>query len=57
VIQVIMVGIVIGFPQLVTSSLDKVTADPSKVKIDVPQETQQQRDEDSAPPDFSTPRK
>ena len=57
VIQVIMVGIVIAFPQLVTSNLDKVTADPSKVKIDVPQETQEQQDRDSAPPDFSTPRK
>jgi len=57
VIQVVMVGILIAFPQLVTSSLDKSTVDPSKVKIEVPQETQEQRDQDSAPPDFSTPQK
>ncbi|HEU4351589.1 MAG TPA: TRAP transporter large permease subunit [Burkholderiales bacterium] len=38
VIQVIMVTIVIGFPGLVTSSLEKSTVDPSKVQIEIPQE-------------------
>jgi tripartite ATP-independent transporter DctM subunit len=57
VIQVIMVGIVIAFPQLVTSSLEKSTVDPSKVNIEVPRETQEQQDQESAPPDFSTPQK
>jgi tripartite ATP-independent transporter DctM subunit len=57
VIQVIMVGIVIAFPKLVTSSLDKVTVDPSKVRIEIPQETPEQQERDAAPPDFSTPAK
>jgi len=57
VIQVIMVGIVIAFPGLVTSNLEKQTFDPSKVKIEIPQETQEQQQQDTAPPDFSTPKK
>ncbi|HET7197315.1 MAG TPA: TRAP transporter large permease subunit [Burkholderiales bacterium] len=54
VIQVIMVAIVIAFPRLVTGNLDKLTVDPSKVKIEI-QETPEERQEEqqSAPPDFS----
>jgi tripartite ATP-independent transporter DctM subunit len=38
IIQVIMVGLVIGFPQLVLGGLDHgPKLDPSKVKIDIPQ--------------------
>jgi TRAP-type mannitol/chloroaromatic compound transport system permease large subunit len=58
VLQLIMVGIVIAWPGLVTAFLDKASdVDPNKVKIEVPQETQEQQDRDSAPPDFGTPRK
>jgi TRAP-type mannitol/chloroaromatic compound transport system permease large subunit len=58
VLQLIMVGIVIAWPGLVTAFLDKASdVDPNKVKIEVPQETQEQQDQDSAPPDFGTPRK
>ncbi len=53
VIQVIMVGIVILFPQLVTGNLEKLTVDPSKVKIEVPVETPEQQEE--APPTFGAP--
>jgi GntP family gluconate:H+ symporter len=55
VIQVIMVAIVIVFPRLVTGNLDKLAVDPSKVKIEVPMETQQQEEQDTAPPDFGAP--
>src|SRR5207253_4026494 len=45
VIQVIMVGIVIIFPWLVTGNIERTTFDPSKVKIEIPQETpEEQRD-------------
>ena len=64
VIQVIMVGILIAFPQLVTWNLDKVTVDPSKVNIEIPQSEFQKEQEasekaggDEAPPDFSAPKK
>jgi tripartite ATP-independent transporter DctM subunit len=64
VIQVIMVAILIAFPQLVTWNLDKVTVDPSKVNIEIPQsdfQKEQEQDrkagESEAPPDFSTPQK
>jgi tripartite ATP-independent transporter DctM subunit len=55
VIQVIMVGIVIGFPSLVTVSLDRNAIDPSKIEINVPgpeyeQESQPQRGGKNAPP-------
>jgi len=53
IIQVIMVGIVIAFPGLVTGSLEKSTVDPSKVKIELQQEEQLEE----TPPDFSTPQK
>jgi hypothetical protein len=36
VIQIIMVGIVIAFPGLVTSNLERLTADPSKIEIEIP---------------------
>jgi TRAP-type mannitol/chloroaromatic compound transport system permease large subunit len=55
VIQVVMVAIVIAFPQLVTSNLEKSTVDPSKVEIVVPQSQEEQ--ETAPPPDFSTPPK
>ena len=50
VIQVIMVGVVIGFPGLVTGSLVKSTVDPSKIEINIPTPEEQERlDRDSAP--------
>ncbi|HEX7812038.1 MAG TPA: C4-dicarboxylate ABC transporter, partial [Burkholderiales bacterium] len=36
VIQVIMVGIVIAFPGLVTSTLQRNTVDPATIEIDIP---------------------
>src|SRR3954465_1622116 len=48
VIQVVMVAIVIAFPTLVTSSLEKSTVDPSKVQIELPA----QEEQPSSPPDF-----
>jgi TRAP-type mannitol/chloroaromatic compound transport system permease large subunit len=42
VIQLIMVAIVITFPALVLSSLERSTVDPNKVKIEIPM------DEDSS---------
>jgi len=49
IIQCIMVGILIAFPGMVTSSLDKSTVDPSKVQIEIPQE---ERPAEETPPDF-----
>jgi tripartite ATP-independent transporter DctM subunit len=50
VLQVIMVGIVIAFPQLVTAFLDKGNnVDPSTVNIEIQRE---ERTGDEAPPDF-----
>jgi tripartite ATP-independent transporter DctM subunit len=54
IIQCIMVGILIAFPGMVTSSLDKSTVDPSKVQIEIQQE---ERPTDEAPPDFGSPQK
>jgi tripartite ATP-independent transporter DctM subunit len=51
VIQVIMVAIVIAFPGMVTSSLDRTVIDPSKVRIEIPQEEQSE-----TPPDFGQPK-
>jgi hypothetical protein len=45
---VIMVAIVIGFPQLVTGNVEKSTVDPSKVQIIVPPS----ENVDESPPDF-----
>ena len=56
VIQVIMVAIVIVFPKLVTGNLEHTNIDPSKVKIEIPQETPEQQQEENAPPDFGTPK-
>src|SRR5213075_1400626 len=53
VIQVIMVALVIAFPSMVTSSLEKSTVDPSKVQIDI----QPEEERNEPPPDFSTPQK
>jgi len=54
VIQVIMVGMVIAFPGLVTGNLERSKIDPSKVQIIIPPESEQTPDE-AAPPDFGTP--
>jgi tripartite ATP-independent transporter DctM subunit len=56
VIQCIMVGILIAFPGLVTSNLEKSTVDPSKVIIDI-QPTEGAPGGDLAPPDFGSPAK
>jgi hypothetical protein len=53
VIQVIMVGIVIGFPGLVTGNLVKSSGDPSKVQSFVPADSENTQDQ--TPPDFGTP--
>ncbi len=53
VIQVIMVGIVIGFPGLVTGNLVKSSGDPSKVQSFVPSDSEDTRDQ--TPPDFGSP--
>jgi len=55
VIQVVMVGIVIAFPSLVTVALDRNAIDPSKIEINVPgpeyeQESQPQRGGKNVPP-------
>ncbi len=51
VIQVIMVGIVIAFPGLVTAGLDKgPKMDPSKVKIELQIPSQQDQPADEEPP-------
>jgi tripartite ATP-independent transporter DctM subunit len=59
VLQLIMVAIVIAFPQLVTAFLDKASdVDPSKVRIEIPQtetERKESEDRENAPPDFSMP--
>ena len=57
VVQVIMVAILIAFPGLVTSSLEKSTVDPSKVQIIIPPEEGAAPGREEAPPDFSTPGK
>src|SRR5688572_6340809 len=66
VLQVIMVGIVIAFPQLVTAFLDKGNnVDPNSITIEIPQsdfqKEQEQNEKEGAseppPPDFSTPQK
>jgi TRAP-type mannitol/chloroaromatic compound transport system permease large subunit len=55
VLQIIMVGIVIAFPQLVTAFLDKGSnVDPNSITIEIQQE---ERPAEEAPPDFSSPQK
>jgi TRAP-type mannitol/chloroaromatic compound transport system permease large subunit len=65
-LQLIMVGIVIAFPQLVTAFLDKPSdVDPNSITIEVPQSDFQKEQEQNEregrseppPPDFSTPQK
>jgi len=61
VLQLIMVGIVIAWPGLVTALLDKGTGvDPTKIQIELPEsefERKGEREEEgSPPPDFSTPK-
>jgi TRAP-type mannitol/chloroaromatic compound transport system permease large subunit len=54
VIQVIMVGIVIAFPGLVTGNLVKSKVDPSKIEINIPMPDyeREQLDHDSVERDF-----
>jgi tripartite ATP-independent transporter DctM subunit len=56
VIQIIMVGIVIAFPGVVTGSLDR-PVDPSTIEIELPStdHDQEQLDRDADLPDFGTP--
>jgi TRAP-type C4-dicarboxylate transport system permease large subunit len=57
VLQLIMVGIVIAFPQLVTAFLDKGNnVDPASIQIDIPQQEKPAGEEqESPPPDFGAP--
>jgi tripartite ATP-independent transporter DctM subunit len=57
VIQIIMVGIVIAFPGIVTGSLDKHAVDPSKIQIEIPSadHDREQLDRDADVPDFGAP--
>ena len=48
-----MVGIVIGFPGLVTGNLVKSSGDPSRVQSFVPSDSEDTRDQ--TPPDFGAP--
>src|SRR5437764_792305 len=50
-IQIVMVALVIAFPSMVTSSLEKSTVDPSKIQIEIPP----QEGEPPQPPDFGGP--
>ena len=54
VIQVIMVGIVIAFPQLVTGNLEKAKFDINKIQIEVPT-PDYEKQEIQVPPAFATP--
>ncbi len=58
VIQVIMVGIVIAFPQLVTGMLEKSAADASKIELNIqtPDYEREQLERDNAAPDFGAPK-
>ncbi len=58
VIQVIMVGIVIAFPGLVTGNLDKGTVDPSRIEIEMPavDHDREQTERDADLPDFGAPK-
>ena len=54
VIQLIMVGILIAFPGMVTSALKKSAVDPSRIEILIPapEFEREQRERDATPPDF-----
>ncbi len=57
-LQLIMVGIVIAFPQLVTAFLDKPsTVDPNSIQIELQQEDEESRRNQETVPDFGTPQK
>ena len=58
VIQVIMVGIVIAFPGLVTGNVDKRTVDPSRIELEIPapDHEREQRERDADVPDFGVPK-
>jgi tripartite ATP-independent transporter DctM subunit len=49
VIQLIMVGIIIAFPQLVTVTLQRNTIDPSKIEINIPPPEHEQPESSGAP--------
>src|SRR4051794_6077894 len=52
IIQVVMVAIVIAFPQLVTGNVEKLKIDPSKVQINIPApEYDRQQNEQPGGPD------
>jgi tripartite ATP-independent transporter DctM subunit len=51
IIQLIMVGLVIAFPGMVTGNLDKSTVDPSKIQMEIPQ-SDYDRPNEAQPPDF-----
>jgi tripartite ATP-independent transporter DctM subunit len=55
VIQVIMVAIVIAFPQLVTGNLEKTKGDASKVKIEAPTPDYEKQELDQPPGGFNAP--
>jgi tripartite ATP-independent transporter DctM subunit len=57
VLQLIMVGIVIAFPQLVTAFLDKGNnVDPTKIQIEIPKSDYGTKEGEESPlPDFGTP--
>ncbi|MFN0316350.1 MAG: TRAP transporter large permease subunit, partial [Burkholderiales bacterium] len=55
VIQVIMVGIVIAFPRLVTMNLDRSTVDSSNIEIVIPDSEGGAPAGEEAPPDFGGP--
>jgi tripartite ATP-independent transporter DctM subunit len=55
IIQIIMVAIVIAFPQLVTMNLDRSTVDASKVEIVIPDAEGGAPPGEEAPPDFGEP--
>ena len=57
VIQVVMVGIVIAFPRLVTGNLERSTVDPSKVKIEIQEVQPEEEKQEQTPPDFGAPQK
>jgi tripartite ATP-independent transporter DctM subunit len=57
IIQLLMVGLVIAFPQLVTGNLVKSTIDPSKIEMQIPSSDYDRGSSDQAAPDFSAPGK
>ena len=56
VIQVIMVGIIIAFPQIVTVALNKGGVDPSKIEINIPssEHEREQIEREGDIPDFGS---